>query len=94
MSLFSGISREKIPWYPTIDYDKCTGCQECFNFCRNKVFKWDDDNNHPIVSNPYNCVVGCSSCANLCSNKAIKFPTRQQLLESINKIKQETSSSR
>lgn len=37
--VFSGIPREKIPWFPIIDYDKCVGCQECFNFCGNGVFE-------------------------------------------------------
>ncbi len=88
MSLFSGIPREKIPWYPKIDYESCAGCQECFNFCHNNVYKWDEQNNHPIVANPYSCVVGCSACANLCPNGAIRFPTKQELVEAITKLKQ------
>lgn len=83
------IPREKIPWFPTIDYDKCIGCQECFNFCGNGVFEWDQEKNQPVVKNPYNCVVGCSACANLCTGEAIKFPTKQELKEIINKLKGE-----
>ncbi|MGQ9494071.1 MAG: 4Fe-4S dicluster domain-containing protein [Anaerolineae bacterium] len=74
-----GVPREQIPWYPRIDLDKCIGCQECFNFCGNGVYQWDDDGNHPIVVNPYNCVVGCSACANLCSGEAISFPTKEEI---------------
>ncbi len=85
------IPRNKIPWYPTIDYDKCAGCQECYNFCRNNVYQWDDENNHPNVSNPYNCVVGCSACANLCPNEAIHFPTKEELAEVMKKLKEEAN---
>jgi|UniRef100_A0A7C6A943 NAD-dependent dihydropyrimidine dehydrogenase PreA subunit len=88
MSIFSGIPREKIPWYPTIDYEKCAGCQECYNFCHNGVFEWDEENNQPKVVQPYNCVIGCSACANLCATGAIKFPTRKELVEAINKIRE------
>ncbi|MGQ9665551.1 MAG: 4Fe-4S dicluster domain-containing protein [bacterium] len=83
------IPREKIPWFPTIDYDKCMGCMECFNFCHNGVFEWDGEKNQPVVKNPYNCVVGCSACKNLCAGDAISFPTMQELREIINKIKGE-----
>jgi NAD-dependent dihydropyrimidine dehydrogenase PreA subunit len=87
--MFGGIDRKKINWFPTIDYDKCIGCQECYNFCRNGVYEWDEENNRPKVVNPYNCVLGCSSCANLCEQKAISFPTMKQLKEMIEKAKKE-----
>jgi len=69
-----GIPREKIPWYPTVDADKCVGCKECFNFCSHDVYAWDDKNNKTKVAEPYYCVVGCSSCAGLCSASSISFP--------------------
>nr|MBC7243770.1 ferredoxin family protein [Chloroflexota bacterium] len=78
-----GIPREQIPWYPRVDLDQCIGCQECFNFCGNGVYQWDDEGNHPIVANPYNCVVGCSACANLCSGDAISFPTKEEIRKAI-----------
>lgn len=68
------VSREEIPWYPTVDAEKCIGCRTCFEFCRNGVYAWDGDRGHPIVVKPYNCVVGCSSCAAQCPSEAIKFP--------------------
>ncbi|MBC7264458.1 MAG: ferredoxin family protein [Chloroflexi bacterium] len=87
----SRIPREKIPWYPTIDYEVCVGCQECFNFCGNGVFEWDDDESHPLVTNPYNCVVGCSACANLCEAGAIHFPTKEELVAAMRAAAQEVS---
>jgi len=89
MAPFDGMPRDKIPWFPTIDYEKCLGCKECFNFCHNNVYEWDEDKNQPKVVNPYNCVVGCSACANLCAQGAISFPTRKELVEIIKKLRGE-----
>lgn len=88
MGMFGNIPREKIPWFPTIDFEKCVGCKECFNFCRNGVYEWDEENNKPKIVRPYNCVVGCSACANLCNGEAIKFPTKRELIEIVNKVKE------
>ena len=70
-----GIPREKIPWYPRVDLEKCVWCKECFNFCRQKVYVWDEKNNKTKVSEPFRCVVGCSTCAGLCKESAISFPS-------------------
>lgn len=75
-----GIPREEIPWYPTIDYDACAGCQECLQFCANGVYRWGENDHHPLVVNPYNCVVGCSACAQICPMEAITFPSRQEMV--------------
>lgn len=83
------IPREKIPWYPTIDEAVCIGDKECFNFCKNKVFGWDGENQRPIVENPSNCVLGCSACANLCSVRAIRFPSLEEIRALIRKIREE-----
>jgi len=71
---WKGIPREKIPWYPTVDIQKCVGCKECFSFCRHKVYAWDEKNNKTKVTEPYRCVVGCSTCAGMCQAEAISFP--------------------
>lgn len=84
MSGFDDIPREKIPWFPTIDLEKCTACKECLKFCPNGVFEWDDKANKPKVVRPYNCVVGCSGCANICTEEAIKFPSTKELRAAIN----------
>lgn len=75
------IPRQLIPWFPTVDDDLCVGDQECFNFCKNDVFAWDDEHNRPIVANPYNCVVGCQACMNVCPVEAITFPSKEELRE-------------
>lgn len=74
MNTWRGIPREQIPWYPTIDADKCTGCQTCVDFCKNDVLAFDDSAGKSVVKNPYSCVVECSTCARLCPEGAIAFP--------------------
>ena len=30
---YEGIPREKIPWNPKIDYEKCITCGKCVDYC-------------------------------------------------------------
>ncbi len=70
-----GRSREEIPWYPRVDYERCIGCGLCFLTCGGHVvYDWDFEKMRPIVARPYNCMVGCNTCANLCPRDAIIFP--------------------
>lgn len=66
--------REKIPWYPKINEEKCTGCKTCVEFCSHGTYEWNEEKGKPIVANPYNCVVGCSNCRMKCPVEAIEFP--------------------
>lgn len=83
MPLGIPLPREEIPWYPTVDYDNCAGCQQCLEFCPNGVYVWDENDHHPRVINPYNCVVGCSACARMCPMEAITFPSREELIAAV-----------
>jgi len=77
---FMRIPREEIPWYPTIDPDMCTGCNECLDFCANEVFELNEDDMIMAVKNPFNCVVGCNKCAEFCSTGALTFPGKDELV--------------
>jgi len=66
-----GFPREEIPWFPTVDAEKCVSCAMCMN-CGRSVYDWLDGK--PVVARPYECIVGCSTCANLCMGEAITFP--------------------
>ena len=90
----STIPREKIPWFPKVDYEICTGDQECFKFCKNDVFAWDEENNHPIVKNPYNCVVGCQACLNVCTVGAVEFPSKDALRATLRQLRMEMEQER
>lgn len=74
MNEWRGIPREKIPWYPTIDADKCIGCRTCVDFCKNGVLAFDEATLKAEVRTPHNCVVECSTCGRLCPAEAIRFP--------------------
>ncbi len=69
-----GIDRKEIPWFPTINYDKCIGCNLCFVSCGRMVYEYDEEKRKPIVVKPYNCLVGCSTCGTICPVDAIDFP--------------------
>ena len=76
-----GIDREKIPWFPTIDEDKCIGCKLCFVSCGRDVFDFDLKSNKAKVARKYQCLVGCSTCATICPVEAISFSDRSLILQ-------------
>ncbi len=80
------VPRERIPWFPTINYDACIHDRECLEFCKNGVFDWDEALGVPIVSHPYNCVVGCDACAKICPAEAISFPPMDEFRVTLRKL--------
>ena len=59
-------------WYPIIDYEKCVGCLQCYNFCPHRVYEIGRDDN-PKVVHPEYCVEFCKGCGKICEEKAITF---------------------
>lgn len=74
-SLWHGIARDTIPWFPTINHDKCIGCELCFVTCGRGVRDLHDRKAWP--EREYDCMVGCTTCANICPAQAITFPDKQ-----------------
>ena len=76
--IFKGIPREQIPWYPTINYDKCIRCEKCVEFCKLGAYCLieKDGEKKPFVSNPYNCVVLCKGCQDICPSGAISHQSK------------------
>lgn len=62
-----------VPWFPVIDRSRCTGCQQCLNFCLFGVYALDAGGNVE-VRNPENCKTNCPACARICPQVAIIFP--------------------
>lgn len=85
----TNIPREKINWFPTINFDTCIGDRACYEFCKNDVFVWDEEKARPIVQNPLNCVVGCESCAQLCPSEAITFPSKDELRATLRRLREQ-----
>ena len=84
---YHGIKRDKIPWHPTIDYDKCINCRICVEYCKLGVY--DVEEERPVVTNPNNCVVFCTGCKGQCPEGAISFPSKQKTRELIKKLESE-----
>jgi NAD-dependent dihydropyrimidine dehydrogenase PreA subunit len=85
--MWEGIPRREVPWYPTVNYELCIGCQACIEHCPADVYEWDDAENHPIVVNRYNCMVYCKGCANACSEDAISFPDKEQIVALVKELR-------
>ena len=83
----SNVPRELVHWNPTINYDACIGDRICIDFCQNEVFVWDEENNHPIVQNPLNCIIGCDSCGQQCPVEAITFPSKDELRSELKRLR-------
>jgi NAD-dependent dihydropyrimidine dehydrogenase PreA subunit len=84
-----GIPRNKIPWYPTIDYEKCITCGKCVDFCHMKVFTIEekDGKKKTAVENPYSCIVTCTGCDAVCPIGAIKHPSKKEFREKLNDLR-------
>ncbi len=85
MKEWRGIPREEIPWFPTIEGEKCVGCRSCVEFCPNDVLAFDEVAGKARVKNPYNCVVECKTCAKFCPADAISFPGEKEFSTFIRK---------
>lgn len=88
-----GVPRSLIPWYPTVNYDKCTNCGSCVNFCTAGgfgVFAFEKKNgkNVVVVKNPNNCIVYCRGCEakEVCPVGAISHQTDEETINIIEKL--------
>lgn len=89
---FMGVPREKIPWCPDIDYDKCDYCMECDKFCPHRVFeRRKDEEKKLVVANPENCVVFCRACAKTCEPDALSFPDKKETIALIKRLREEAN---
>jgi len=90
---YKGIPRKKIPWYPIIDYEKCTRCGKCVEYCTLGAFEFEekDGEQRPVVKNPYNCVVLCTGCESQCPVSAISHPSKEETRKIIKKLQKAKS---
>jgi len=61
------------PWFPVIDYDRCTNCMQCLSFCLFDVYSVDG-NGRITVQNQEKCKTSCPACSRVCPEVAILFP--------------------
>lgn len=61
------------PWFPAIDYRRCTNCMQCLSFCLFDVYGVSAEGRLQ-VQNPANCKTDCPACSRVCPEVAIVFP--------------------
>ena len=61
------------PWFPVIDYDRCTNCMQCLSFCLFGVYGVDGEKRIEVRNND-NCKTNCPACSRVCPEAAIMFP--------------------
>ncbi len=64
------------PWFPVIDYTRCTNCMQCLSFCLFDVYGVSEDNKIQVQNND-NCKTNCPACSRVCPEVAIMFPKYQ-----------------
>jgi NAD-dependent dihydropyrimidine dehydrogenase PreA subunit len=83
---YLGIPRKEIPWFPTIDQEKCTSCGICVKACKHETYAFIEDGS-VIVANPFHCEVFCESCKFQCPVEAISFPVRSEFKTIIKELR-------
>ncbi len=61
------------PWFPVIDYSRCTNCMQCLSFCLFDVYGVSAERRIQ-VQNQSNCKTDCPACSRVCPEVAIMFP--------------------
>ncbi len=61
------------PWFPVIDFDRCTNCMQCLSFCLFDVYAVDKTETI-TVQNQDKCKTDCPACSRVCPEVAILFP--------------------
>jgi Pyruvate/2-oxoacid:ferredoxin oxidoreductase delta subunit len=61
------------PWFPVIDYSRCTNCMQCLSFCLFDVYGISSAGKIQ-VRNQDNCKTDCPACSRVCPEVAIMFP--------------------
>jgi NAD-dependent dihydropyrimidine dehydrogenase PreA subunit len=61
------------PWFPVIDFDRCTNCMQCLSFCLFDVYGVTPEGKI-TVQNESHCKTDCPACSRVCPEVAILFP--------------------
>ena len=87
---YEGIPRNKIVWHPIINYEKCTACGKCADFCHAKAFGFEEKNGKKktVVKNLNACVVMCRGCEDICPAGAITHPSEKETQNRIEQLQE------
>ena len=86
---FHGVPRSMIPWYPTINYEKCISCGKCVQYCKHGVYGSEEkqEKKIPFIKKADNCIVYCNACDAVCPAGAISHPSKLETGEIISKLR-------
>ncbi len=84
-----GIPRDKIPWFPTIEFQKCISCGKCEDYCKLGVYEIEEHEGkkQSVVKHPNNCVVLCTGCDGICPVGAIKHQEKTDTQQKIKELR-------
>lgn len=93
---YHGVPRNKIPWGPTINYEKCISCGKCVDYCKLGAYEFEEKEGKKmsVVKHPTNCVVFCTGCQEQCPTGAIAHPSKEKTRELIRKLQKQSSTTR
>jgi NAD-dependent dihydropyrimidine dehydrogenase PreA subunit len=86
-------TKQWMPWFPVIDYDRCANCLQCVSFCLFGVYQ-KDAGGKITVANPHKCKTYCPACSRVCPCGAIMFPKHPQATINGREIPKRTSTSK
>lgn len=61
------------PWFPVIDFGRCTNCMQCLSFCLFDVYGVSPEGKIQ-VRHENHCKTDCPACSRVCPEVAILFP--------------------
>jgi len=87
------VPRSKIPWGPTINYEKCINCGKCVDYCKLGVYEFEEKKGakRSVVKNPDKCVVLCTGCEPQCPAGAITHPAKEETRKIIRDLQKANS---
>ena len=84
-----GIPRNKIFWYPTINYQKCISCGKCMDYCKFGVYELAENEGKKkvVVKNKNSCIVLCTGCDGICPTGSIKHQSKKETRATIKALR-------
>jgi Pyruvate/2-oxoacid:ferredoxin oxidoreductase delta subunit len=61
------------PWFPVIDFGRCTNCMQCLSFCLFNVYGVTKEGKITVQYENH-CKTDCPACSRVCPEVAILFP--------------------
>ena len=67
---WQSIPRERVPWYPTVDTEKCIGCRMCVSACPFGSMSFDETQRKVLKCDLCD---GDPTCVKFCQHNALQY---------------------